>query len=305
MNRTGLSVVLLAASLAPPSASGQGVVQDPLVLSLPPTVRSAALNGAAAALVGDAGAVFANPAGLATIRHIALEAAYRTLPTTEAFAGSAALGWRISQFDLGIGVRYADLGTTPEAYLGVAATGTRAYETLGAGSLVYRRGLFALGATGKAVRRRVDGQEDRGRGMDAGLAIAFFDIMAVAFSMQNIGGNWDETSTLTMPGLKRFGFTMNYVDPQETFRLLSVLEVQWPENEDTRFVLGVESGVVLRGVGVVGRVGYGSRRYRTPGSADVTYGATLELPGVRVDYAYRHADILSRPAHQVGLRLRL
>jgi hypothetical protein len=293
----------MACAAAP--ARAQAPNPRSLLLTLPPTVRSAALNGAATALVGDAGAVFANPAGLATVRHIAVEGAYRTLPTAEAFVGTAALGWRLRQFDLGFGMRYADLGVEPEAYLGPAVAGGEVDEVLGVGSLVYRRGILALGATGKQLRRRADGQDERGRSMDAGFALAFFDILALAFSMQNIGGNWDETSTIAMPGLKRFGFTMNYVDPQESFRLLSVLEVQWPEDEGSRLVLGAEGGVVLEGVGVVGRIGYGSRRLLGGSEADVTYGTTLELPGIRVDYAYRGDDVLGRPAHQFGVRIRL
>ena len=48
-------------------------VSPPAILSLPGSVRSAGLHGAGAALVGDAGAVFANPVGIATLRHIGLE----------------------------------------------------------------------------------------------------------------------------------------------------------------------------------------------------------------------------------------
>ena len=304
MSGTGLRVAALAACVTAPLA-GQVPLSGPLVLSLPPTVRSAALNGAATALVGDAGAVFANPAGLATIRHIALEGSYRLLPTPEAYVASGAVAWRIRQFDFGVGGRYADLGASPERY-GSAPPGSEVREVLGVGSAVYRRGMIALGATAKQVRRRVDSQEERGHGLDAGFAIAFFDIMAIAFSRQNVGGNWDETSSLVMPALSRLGFTMNYVDPQESFRLLSVIEVQWPEDAESRLVLGGEGGVVLEGVGVVGRIGYGSHRlFGLGGSSDLTYGATVELPRVRFDYAYRSRDLLDRPAHQFGVRFRL
>ena len=55
------------------------------------------MNGAAVAMVGDAGSVFTNPAGLATIRHIALEGGYRAMPLDGRLA-SAALGMRLRQF---------------------------------------------------------------------------------------------------------------------------------------------------------------------------------------------------------------
>src|SRR6185436_20148171 len=130
-------------------------------------------------------------------------------------------------------------------------------ETLAAGSLVYRSGLIAAGATAKWLRTTTGGVEERGWGGDIGLAIAFFDIMAIGFSMQNVGGNFDDRSALVMPRLTRLGFTMNYVDPQESFRLLSAIEVQWPEGRSARTVLGGEAGTVIRGVGVVGRLAYG------------------------------------------------
>ena len=47
-----------------------------IVAVLPGTTRSAGLGGAGVALVGDAGAVFANPAGIATVRHLSVEGSY-------------------------------------------------------------------------------------------------------------------------------------------------------------------------------------------------------------------------------------
>lgn len=306
--RAGVVFGLLAAAAAPgglATAQSPGLPQAPIVIYLPPTVRSAALNGAATALVGDAGAVFANPAGLATIGHIALEGAYRTLPGPKAFVATGAFGWRIRQFDLGVGARYADFGTQPGAFVVGATSGQATRDVLGVGSLVYRRGLFAIGFSGKRLERRVGGTVERGTSGDAGLAIAFFDIMAFAFSVQNISGNWQGASNLAMPRLSRLGFTMNYVDPQESFRLLSVLELQWPQGESARFVAGGEAGVVLEGVGVVGRLAYGSRSVVGGGGADVTYGASLAIGRMDLDWAYRSDDLLGRSAHQFGLRLRL
>lgn len=300
------AVLAVVAALQPMDvvAQASGLPRQPVVLYLPPTVRSSALNGAAAALVGDAGAVFANPAGLATIRHMAVEAAYRTLPTPDAFVGSVAFAWRVRQFDLGVGARYADFGTQPETYVGPAAAGVAARDALGAASLVYRFGMIAMGVTAKRFARRLDGEGERGTSGDAGIAVAFFDIMALGFAVQNIGGNWHRGSRLDLPRLSRLGFTMNYTDPQESFQLRSVLEFQWPQAESARFVGGGEAGMVLAGLGVVGRVAYGSRSL-LGGGADVTYGATVTMGRMDVDWAYRRADLLGRPAHQVGLRMRL
>ncbi len=269
----------------------------------PVSVRHAGLNGAGAALVGDAGAVFANPAGLATIRHIALEGAFRLAPS-DAYIVAGAMAWRLKQFDLGFGFEYADLGSEPARFGVPVMAGDPAREFLGIGSLVYRFGLIALGGSAKVMRRTLDTLTERGFSADAGLAIALFDIMAIGFSRQNIGGNWDQP-VLDMPSLSRLGFTMNYVDPQESFRLLSVLEVQWPEDQSARLVLGGEAGIVLASkVGVVGRVAWSSRP-TLPTFSAATYGATFALPRINVDYAYRQDDLLREPAHRLGLRLTL
>src|SRR5256712_9333555 len=58
--------VFLVSSLAAQSALN----------ALPGSTRSAGLGGAGAALVGDAGALFANPAAIATVRRLAFEGSY-------------------------------------------------------------------------------------------------------------------------------------------------------------------------------------------------------------------------------------
>src|SRR2546422_5152505 len=77
--------------------------------------------------------------------------------------------------------------------------------------------------------------------------------MALGASVQNIGGNRGGGARL--PRRTRAGFTMNYVDPQGTFRLLTTVEGQWPEGYAAVLVAGLEAGVVARGVGIVARVG--------------------------------------------------
>ncbi len=302
--RHAVSYVFLSV-LMPLSATGQSIpTAVPLILELPASVRTAGLNGAGVAIVGDAGSVFTNPAGLATIRHIGLDGAYRSAPG-QAYLTSVALAWRVRQFDLGFGARVFDFGTNPGMYLGpLVAPVAEAREVLAVGSLIYRFGLIAFGASGKYLRRTVDATRERGISADAGITIAFFDIMALALSIQNLRGNWDESSIIEMPRLTRFGFTMNYVDPQESFRLMSTLEVQWPQAAGARVVLGGEGGVVVRGVGVIGRMGYAGRQ-AVANSSHVTYGGTLTFGELNLDYAYQRSNVLGRPAHQLGVRLTL
>ncbi|HMV31760.1 MAG TPA: hypothetical protein PKA50_06515, partial [Gemmatimonadales bacterium] len=93
----------LVALLLPAALAGQAQAPlAPLILTLPISVRSAGLGGASVALNGDASATFLNPAGLATIRNIAIEGAAQRYPdgTLEGFAAG---GFRFLQFDFGGG----------------------------------------------------------------------------------------------------------------------------------------------------------------------------------------------------------
>lgn len=311
--RTGARALrlLLPALLVPAAAGAQSTV-GPAVLQNPATVRAAGLGGAGAALMGDAGAVFANPAGLALIHSVSLEAGYHGAPF-DAYQASGALGIRIGQLDVGFGLQHFDFGSEPEvvpdpATGGVTGipTGGRvaARELLASGSLIYRLGLLAFGGTVKTVDQHVADLRERGVSGDIGLAIALFDLAAFGFVVQNVSGNWNRESALSLPRLTRFGFTMNYVDPQETFRLLSTLELQWPQEASTRFVFGLEGGVVMSGVGVLIRGAYGSR----PADAAVsrfTTGLSLTVGGLTVDYAYTPTVLLGGGEQRIGLRLRV
>jgi hypothetical protein len=307
------ALLLLLLGPVPPSAEAQGPGADgPLVLRTAHSVRAAGLGGAGAALMGDAGSVFSNPAGLALVHHVALEAGFFGGPL-DAYQATAALGLRVLQFDLGLGLKYYEFGSEPEivpdpATAGVTGVPTGASvsagEFLGVGSLVYRFGLLALGGSVKLARQDVADVHARGVSGDLGLAIAVFDILALAVAVQNLSGNWDGQGGLDFPRLTRAGFTMNYVDPQESWRLLSTIELQWPEARSTRLVLGLEGGVVVRGVGVLGRTAYRSLEE----GADVshfTFGLSLNLARLTVDYAYEPTSLLGDGSQRIGLRLTL
>ncbi len=285
----------------PGSAASQSN-ETPIVLQLPATVRTAGFNGAGVALVGDAGSIFINPAGMATIRRVAVEGSYRPIDQGT-YLATGALAWRVGQFDVGLGARYFDLGQTSGSFAPSAApAGQPAYEALGVGSLIYRFGMIAIGGSGKYYRRRVGDVYDKAVSMDAGIALAFFDIAALAFSIQNVGGNWLDSAGVALARVSRLGFTMNYVDPLETVRLLSTFEIQWVEGQPARGVLGVEAGIVISGVGILGRAGYAGRP--APYSdAKLTVGATLTLGRFLLDYGYLPDDLNGKDAHMLGLRL--
>ena len=170
--RTLLDVVLLdVVVIASLTAQAEG---SPVLL-LPASTRSAGLGGAGAALVGDAGAVFANPAGIATIRHLSVEGSYERY-LAGATLSAAALALRLGRLNWGAGAAALDYGA------GSAA------DLLGVSSLVFRTGVIALGGSGKYFRQEVGGSSAHAWAGDAGVAIAVFDIMALGASVQNIGG---------------------------------------------------------------------------------------------------------------------
>lgn len=271
----------------------------PTVLGLAGSARSDALGGVAAALMGDAGSVFGNPAGLATIKNVALETTYRRAAGEGAVLTGAA-GTRLGQFDLGLGVKYLGFDSTRL----LPSPSNNPYELEAVGSLIYRFGLMAFGGSVRYAQTSLTAASQEAWSGDWGVTVAFFDIMAIGFAVQNVGGNWRTGTGLELPRLSRLGFTLNYVDPQETLRLMSVAEVQWREGIPMRIVLGGEAGVVLRGLGVLARAAYRSRS-RGTGDSAVTFGGSLALGAMSLDYAYAERDRVGCRAHRAGLRLRL
>ena len=300
----GLAVAMLTAQ--PPNrltAQTEGSV----LTALPGSTRSAALGGAGVALVGDAGAMFANPAGIATVRHLSLEGSYEPYLAGTAVS-TAALALRVSRLTWGFGAQTLDYGSEPVIVPDPATGGRRGmptggsfhpYEALATTSLVYRRGLMAFGVTGKYNRQQIGSTVSDAWAGDVGVAIAVFDIMAFGVSVQNLGG--DLGSGALLPRRTRAGLTLNYTDPQGTFRLLTTLEGQWTRDHSAVLVQGVEGGIVTGGVGLVGRLGYATRPAVTDASP-FTFGGGIVLGRLGLDYAFQAYDALGGGTHRVGLR---
>jgi hypothetical protein len=298
-----MAVLLTAQPLDRLTAQTEGSVL-PLI---PGSTRSAALGGAGAALVGDAGAMFANPAGIATVRHLSIEGSYEPYLGGSALS-SAALALRVSHFTWGVGAQTLDYGSEPEI-IPDPATGGRSgmptgadfhpYEALAATSLVYRRGMLALGFTGKYDRQQIGPEVSDAWAGDVGLGVAVFDIMALGVSVQNLGG--DLGSGALLPRRTRAGLTLNYTDPQGTFRLLTTLEGQWTRDRHAVLIQGLEAGIVRSGVGLVARLGYATRAAITDQSR-ISLGGGIVLGRLGMDYAFQSYDALGGGTHRVGLR---
>jgi hypothetical protein len=276
----GLAAVLATATRRLPAQGG--------VAELPGSTRSVGLGGAGAALVGDAGGLFANPAAIATSRRFGLEGSYEQYLGATTLS-SAAAAVRLGRFNWGIGAQALQYPAGPTA---------PPTAVLGVTSLAFRYGLIAVGTSAKYLRESMAGTLREEWAGDAGIAIAVFDILALGASMQNLGGSIGDGG---LTRRARLGFTMNYVDPQGTARFLTTLEGQWPAGQPARLVAGAEAGIVARGVGFVGRVGASGGA--TPDAASpLAFGAGVELGRLHVDYAHQTFAARSGGTHRFGVR---
>lgn len=266
----------------------------PLATTLPVSVRFAGLGGASVAVNGDAGSVFFNPTGLATLRNIAIEGSLQEYPdgTVETMGAGA---FRLLQFDLGGGYHYLRFSDTSSIKDNITWVG----------SATYRFGILAVGGTTKYVSQEDSaGIVRRSGAVDGGLGLYVFDLMSIGFSVQNLG-DWSVSGGgVALPTTTHLGFTFNFVDPQETARLLATMDVAWTEGRDRRTVLGAEAGIVLSGVGLVGRFGYGAAPDGA-GQRDVSFGGTVVISRINLDYAHQSRTTLGDHVHRFGIRLTL
>ena len=270
----------LAAQAAPPN----------LLPELPIAVRGAGLGGASTAMIGYAGSVFTNASGLAPIRVMSLEGALaRFSDSSRYFMGAAAV--RLGPVNLGGGLRYLryDAGGPLQDNM----------ESVLA-AVFHRRGI-SVGLAGDyfAVEDSA-GVTTRTLTSDASVTVAFFDIAALAFAVQNIGVAPIEGPALAMPGSVRLGFSLNLIDTYSTGRLLATVDHVWSENS-SRTIFALEGGAVFYGVGLMARIGMGRVPAASP-YASPTYGGSLVLGRGAIDYAYlRRAG--EGPLHLFGFRL--
>ena len=279
--------------LSPPTLLAQTALA-PHILTLPVSVRAAGLGGASVALNGDASATFLNPAGLATIRNIAIEGAMQRYPDGS-LEGLAAGAFRLFQFDLGGGIHYLRFSDT-------AAVRDNLQWTA---SAVYRFGMLSLGSTLKYVSLGDSaGQVRRSAATDAGLGIYVFDLFTLAFAVRNIETWRVNGGPLLLPTSKHAAFAFNFVDPQATARLLTTVEVVWTARAERRTVLGLEAGAVVGKVGLVGRFGYGAPP-EGAGQREASVGGGVVLSRFNIDYAWQRRSKLGRDIHRLGLRFTL
>ena len=292
--RRAAGAVLLA-TLASRAAGAQAAPSSTDFTWLPATTRSAGMAGVGVALNGDAGAVFINPAGLATVRHVSIEANILQAPD-RSVVGRAAGSIRIYKFDLGGALQYL-------RYHQPAPVTDELWWT---GAAVYRFGMIALaGNVMYASVLDTAGNTNRTVSGGVGFQLAVFDIMAIGGTIQNFAAKSLSGAGVDQPLNGRIGFMFNFVDPQSNARLLITLEGAYAEGQKPRTLVGVEAGVVLKGIGIVARGGYGNNPAVSM-LGDWSVGASLILSRhAAVDYAWLPETPIGGPANQIGLRLTL
>jgi hypothetical protein len=244
-------------------------------------------------LPGYAGAIFVNPAGIAPIRVLSLEAGFSRTPDHSTYAMAAA-ATRFRSFSIGGGYRYLRFGSESETFDNVSWV---------AGA-VLRHGGIGFGASGKyiSVEQR-DGPITRSLTGDLAVQVAFFDIAAVAVSAQNLGQVSLSGDGLALPGSLHVGASLNLLDTYSNGRLLATVETVWSSGEHARTMVGLEAGGVISGIGIVARAGTGAQ----PGLAGgllsrTTFGGSLVLGRARADYAFQRRSALGEKVHLFGVR---
>jgi hypothetical protein len=276
-----------------PAALEAQTAPVPVILGFPTSVQAAGLAGAGVGLPGYAGALFVNPAGIAPIRVLSLEAGFSRTPDRATYGMAAAAG-RLGRFNLGFGVRYLRFPDDSPTFDNLSW----------AGAAVYRYGSIAFGASGKYVSvEERDGPITRSLTSGLAVQVAFFDIAALALSLQNLGQVRLSGEGLTLPDALHLGFSLNLLDTYSNGRLLATIESVWSEQDRGRTVVGLEAGAAIGGLGIVARIGSG----RQPGLAggllsNTTFGASLLLGRARIDYAYQRRSAIGRDVHLAGMR---
>jgi hypothetical protein len=283
---------VIAALLLPTALPAQSR-PTPIILGFPSSVQAAGLAGAGVALPGYAGALFVNPAGLAPIRVLSIEAGFSRAADRSTYAMAAAAG-RIGKFNLGFGGRYLLFPESSSIINNLSWVG----------AVVYRRGGIAFGGSGKYLSvQQLDGLVARALTTDLAVQVAFFDIAALAISAQNLGQFGVSNGGLNLPEALHVGFSLNLLDTYSNGRLLATIESVWSAGEHGRTVVGLELGAAVGGLGIVGRVGSGRQSGAAGGLlSNTTFGASALAGRARLDYAFQHRSALGRNVHLAGVR---
>jgi hypothetical protein len=310
-------VVLAALGSAPRARAQSTGTTAGALLTIPATARALGLGGAYAAVVGDEGNIFVNPAGLAAIGHAALGVSYEKY-LFDSYLVSGGVAFRSGEFDLGVGVEMLNFGSDtvyrPDPLFGgtrgVADPGgamVGAYNAAAVGAAAWRLGMFSLGGSVKYLKEHMSIPDTTlydasGFGFTVGGALAIFDIASFGVVVENLGPDLKTTTDTPapLPRTVRAGFSFNLVDPQFAPRLMVVGDWVSPRGAGSYWIFGVEGGMVSGGVGLLGRAGIATGRAPSDRKS-LSLGGGLVYHNLRLDYAYQGFGTLGTATQRFGL----
>lgn len=285
---------VLLSGLLSLAVAGAARAQDQAATGLfdaPVSPRFSGLGQATVAMIGYAGSVFTNPAGLAPVRAMSLEAAYTGLSDSSSyFMGAAAV--RLGPVNVGGGLRYLRFDADAATHDNLESVGSLVTRVKGVAFGVAADYFSVEDASGRVTRALTT---------DVAMTVAVFDIAALALVAQNIGSAGLGTGGLELPSSIHLGFSLNLIDTYSNGRLLATVEQSWSEGSGAT-LFGLEGGAVFYGVGLMARIGAG-RPQGSPFSR-VGWGGSVVLGRAVLDYAYLERRAAG-PLHVFGLRLTL
>lgn len=279
------------------------------VLQLTTTPRAAALGGALAA-AGGVASVLANPAGAATLQHFEATLAGQAL-FEGSRAGSMAVGTRVHNVGLALGIRYLDLGSVDEVVCnGCGGRGTPTGQRLSASEEAFALGgAVDLGraSVGAAINYYATTLAEASGGaasLSAGVRGRVTDRLAVGASVQYLGG----TVTVAgfgapLPRTVRAGAEFRPLGPgHERLHLLIAADYAGIRGAPGHVGGGIEVGLrdTTTQLVAVARLGLTSNAGGAFATRPVTLGAGLKLRQVSLDYAFEGSTVLGSQ-HRLGL----
>lgn len=312
--RVVVAAVAAAATLAlapgRAAAQGGGGRHAAIILDLPASARALALGDAYSAVGGDDGAIFFNPAELATLQAVAASGSvqrYLASSTLIALAGAVPL----SRGVLAVGVQSLDYGSEPEIVPDSSfggQRGTTTGRTISAGDLAVSVGFarrvraVRVGLALKGVREWILDAADNAAALDAGVAIDGPWGSTLGAALQNFGGSITLAgSSATLPRRARVGVAIP-ARVLGAFDVLGTAEVAHLFDVGTSVGGGLEVAWRPRGpIALVGRIG--ARTRDTGSAADaVTFGGGLRASHLAIDYAYEGFGSVGSATHRIGVR---
>ncbi|MEA2064566.1 MAG: PorV/PorQ family protein [Gemmatimonadota bacterium] len=253
-------------------------------LKIPVGARAAAMGGAFSAVVGDASAVFWNPAGLEEAEPMEMFFMHHRFieDITQSAAGFV---FDLRQVRLGVSMNYFSMGELERrSHNSVVPEGvfTPFDMALGLSASYSVNENISVGATGRFVHEDLDSETARAVLADLGLKARIPQVpgLVAAVTVRNLGSKLKyERTGYDAPRLVSLGAAWLKVLPWKRSTLLVSSEITVPNDNNTRVSIGGEYGYQDF---LFGRLGYrNGLDYE-----DVSFGFGMRWRKLRFDYAF-------------------